>query len=226
MVEVLTNNKGAFCLHCVSVEDDLRLHPGVNINPPPSDGKCECCGRHMHGIKPFGKAGDPLIGDFEGTLLLKIFRNEGPYDKSALHSIKELGGGNDLFALMIAKYGVHKGKDIYYRALASAIVVPSWECRNCVVLSDDEYFKKIKPRKFARLIIAKDQLGGMKELYEGIIFGRIVKENICMFNDETGSKIQISVYGIHARNRFLFSENIPYLKRKENTKIELNQNVH
>ena len=60
---------------------------------------CECCGRRN--MKPFGKAGDPLVGDFDGALLVKTFREN------------------------------------------SGIISASWECRNCIVLSDKDYFKKI-----------------------------------------------------------------------------------
>ena len=47
----------------------------ISINPPPMDMGCECCGRHAKDCKPFGKAGDPLVGDFDGVLLLKNFRS-------------------------------------------------------------------------------------------------------------------------------------------------------
>ena len=32
-------------------------------------------------MKPFEKAGDPLVGDFNGELLVKKHRPEGPYDE-------------------------------------------------------------------------------------------------------------------------------------------------
>jgi hypothetical protein len=32
---------------------------------------------------PYGKAGDPLVGDFEGALLIKTFRPAAPYDEEA-----------------------------------------------------------------------------------------------------------------------------------------------
>lgn len=35
-------------------EDDLKLKPGLNINPPREDGKCDCCERSIHELKPFG----------------------------------------------------------------------------------------------------------------------------------------------------------------------------
>jgi hypothetical protein len=32
--------------------------------------RCDCCGKHMSELKPYGKAGDPLVGDLNGELLV------------------------------------------------------------------------------------------------------------------------------------------------------------
>ena len=48
------------------------------INPPPEDGKCMICGRHVRERKAFGGPGDPLVGDFSGAKLVKQFREELP----------------------------------------------------------------------------------------------------------------------------------------------------
>lgn len=76
----------------------------ILINPPPSGRRCECCGKHISELKPFGGPGDPLVGDFRGALLVKTFRQEFPD----------------------------------YRQIGA-----SWECRDCIVLSKEKYFKKI-----------------------------------------------------------------------------------
>ena len=55
-----------------------RLSQQVHINPPPRDEKCECCGKHIKDLKPFGGHGDPLVGDFKGALLVKTFREDVP----------------------------------------------------------------------------------------------------------------------------------------------------
>lgn len=47
------------------------------INPPPRDRCCERCGKNIKDLKSFGKAGDPLVGNFEGVLLLKGYRTIG-----------------------------------------------------------------------------------------------------------------------------------------------------
>lgn len=84
----------------------------ILINPPPQDMKCECCGKHIDELKPFGKEGDPLKGDFNGSKLVKIFRG----------------------------YDTEHGRNVY----------ASWECRDCIILNEDDYynrcemFKKVK----------------------------------------------------------------------------------
>ena len=77
----------------------------IIINPPPSNGNCECCGKNINKLKPFGKARDPLVGDFNGAKLVKTFREEFPGQVGA-----------------------------------------SWECRNCICLSDKQYNKTISKR--------------------------------------------------------------------------------
>lgn len=78
--------------------DALEEKKTISINPPPRNGNCECCGKNIKDLKPFGKAGDPLVGDFDGALLVKTFRS------------------------------------------MSGCVGASWECRDCIVLSNEEYF--------------------------------------------------------------------------------------
>ena len=46
------------------------------INPPPMDGRCERCMRHMSAIPPYGPPGDPLIGDFSDMKLVKFHFTE------------------------------------------------------------------------------------------------------------------------------------------------------
>ena len=99
----------------------------VVINPPPKDGCCEVCGKHVSQLKPFGKEGDPLVGNFDGALLIKTFRSMAP--EMSEEQMKEYR----------KKYGDEKA-DLYEQAMST--VSPSWECRGCIVLSDEEYFKK------------------------------------------------------------------------------------
>lgn len=55
----LFEGNGVTSLSVVEGEEDLQLRPGMNINAPPSDGRCDCCGRHLSELKPFGKAVEP-----------------------------------------------------------------------------------------------------------------------------------------------------------------------
>ena len=57
------------------INDEKNNYETVWINPPPIDNCCECCGRHISELKPFGGPGDPLVGDFSAALLIKHFRD-------------------------------------------------------------------------------------------------------------------------------------------------------
>jgi hypothetical protein len=152
MGKIFLENDVAIILESVEGEGDLKSKPGLmNINPPPKDGKCECCGKHMSELKPFGKAGDPLVGDFDEALLVKKFRTALPpsddetkriyeqsliacdphsnYDKPREHLIKE--------------YGERDAEIIMVRLNGGSQVGSSWECRDCAALDIYEYFEKL-----------------------------------------------------------------------------------
>ena len=129
-------------------EDDLKPKPGININPPSEDGRCDCCGRHIRELKPFGGPGDPLVGDFTGAFLVKGYRSCGSYsyDEEAEKAFEEAfeeamrryeaDGFDDPLHWMIEK-SLGANEDCYS-------VGSSWECRDCIVLDDNEYFEKLK----------------------------------------------------------------------------------
>jgi len=77
MSEFIIKENGITSLGSIDGEEDLKTRPGININPPPKDGRCYCCGRHVSELKPFGGPGDPLVGDFTGAYLIKKFRSFG-----------------------------------------------------------------------------------------------------------------------------------------------------
>lgn len=153
MTSYFIKSDGIISLGSISNEDDLKPKPGINLNPPPSDGRCDCCGRHLSELKPFGKAGDPLVGDFDGELLVKTFRLEFPPDKE-LESLwdvhfgdckteENLNAAKDIF---IQKYGPEKYSQLYYYIEVSGLsgqVRKAWLCRDCILLDDDEYFAKL-----------------------------------------------------------------------------------
>lgn len=96
------------------------------INPPPADKRCECCGRRISELGSFGGAGDPVVGDFTGALLVKRWRlgfpPMSPHEREELK--KKSGEEADVWLQLEGSVGA------------------SWECRDCIVLSDQEYFER------------------------------------------------------------------------------------
>jgi len=109
----------------------------LSINPPPISRECDCCGKVP--TKKFGKAGDPLVGDFDGALLVKTFRTMEPKIKEYEDIIDLVKDWDSLF---------EKNKElaeqlIMYSQLTNTVGA-SWECRDCIILDTDEYFKLIE----------------------------------------------------------------------------------
>jgi hypothetical protein len=237
MAKTILENDGCVSVGSIDREGDLKLRPGLlNINPPPSDFRCECCGRHVNELKPFGKAGDPLVGDFDGALLVKRGRAFAPRDekteriyqeyldraRSESHyeeaeqpitvdcgmeeggpvvsfSVEDIRDIHERVArfqpadhfrkegspaiptvdeilaeLMAANYGTEEAESItravaeraeelmaldlgtkeaerlILTVCAAGQVGSSWECRDCIVLSGEEYHEKLRQRWEAR----------------------------------------------------------------------------
>ena len=152
MTTKIIDNNGVVSLGSISSEKDLKVKAKININPPPEGGHCDCCGRHISELTPFGKAGDPLVGDFDGELLVKRWRSAGPYDEQAEKSFKhveklmEKAGhpDDDPLDWMVKRYGKEKGEQYLCAVYAYGQVGSSWECRDCAVLDEDEYFEQLK----------------------------------------------------------------------------------
>jgi hypothetical protein len=151
MSTFIFKGNGITSLGSIGGEEDLKLRQGINVNPP-FDDRCDCCGRHIRELKPFGKAGDPLIGDFNGEVLVKKWRPTGPYDKEAEMATTEAEkyyeetGCKDPLEWLIKKYGKQKGEKLDYLKSLYSQMGSSWECRDCIVLDTDEYFEKLKGR--------------------------------------------------------------------------------
>jgi hypothetical protein len=145
-------------------EDDLKLKPGININPPSEDGRCDCCGRHISDLNPFGGPGDPLIGDFTGKLLVKGYRSigSGSFDEEEENDDNddteaekvfeeaqrcyEASGFDNPLDWIIDKYGEKEATKFEFDMAchcSSGYFTDSWECRDCILLDDDEYFEKL-----------------------------------------------------------------------------------
>ena len=81
MTMVMIDEGRTISLWSVSSEEDVRPMAGkININPPPLDGRCECCRRHLNEVEPFGE------GNFEGYRLVKTFIR-GALPNSALDMV-------------------------------------------------------------------------------------------------------------------------------------------
>jgi hypothetical protein len=157
MGTTLINRDGKFSLASIDNEQDLLRRAGVvNLNRPPKDGRCECCGRHISELKPFGKARHPIFGDVEGALLIKRWRKLLAYDPrpNIVHgemfvrwpagTILENG-----MKYLIEKSGDGRAEEIrLYHFSGESKVGASWECRDCAFLNEDEYFEKLRRRKW------------------------------------------------------------------------------
>jgi hypothetical protein len=127
-----------------------NVDSGICINPPPADERCNCCGRHINELVPYGKAGDPLIGDFDGEFLVKRYRVMGPFDKEAelaAQKVEDLmwkAGQTDGDPLewFVKIYGEELGKEYYYSNMATSQIESSWECRDCAMLDQNKYIDR------------------------------------------------------------------------------------
>lgn len=122
----------------------------ISINPPPQDGRCECCRRHVSELKVYGGPGDPLVGDFTGAKLIKTF-------KSLTYSIKEYdiildeveqasknqnNNYESFEEMLIAKVGEKEAVNLMLYSQLVGTVGAEWICRDCILLDDEEYYKK------------------------------------------------------------------------------------
>jgi hypothetical protein len=155
MTKIIYEGDGILNLGAISKEEDLNPKCRVIINGPPRDGICEVCRRHLSELKPFGGPGDPLEADFTGEeadftgeLLVKTWRHGGPYDEEAEKTMeeaeKETQGSNDPLPWLITKYGKEKAEEILSSVQLYGAIASSWECRDCIVLDDDEYFERLR----------------------------------------------------------------------------------
>jgi len=117
------------------------------INPPPSDARCECCGKHVSEVKPYGGPGDPLVGDFKGALLIKIFRPMAPRGNNRFDISDCMDNeGNLDEGKFVKKYSKKELEEFWIIEQLESTVGASWECRDCVILEEKEYFKKLEER--------------------------------------------------------------------------------
>jgi len=147
MTQIIFDYDRAKSLGAISREEDLEGKGFISINPPPQDGRCEVCGRHLSELTPFGGPGDPLVGDFSGELLVKRWRPEGPYHEAAeeawkLYKKENPNQDDDPLPWFISKFGDNEGTELYGAGFLYSSSRSSWECRDCSVLDNNEYFEK------------------------------------------------------------------------------------
>jgi hypothetical protein len=153
MTQTIIKGERVISLGSIDGWSDLKPRQGFNINPPPSDGRCECCGRSLDELRPFGKAGDPFVGDFSDALLVKMFRTMYPpdekvdkiYDQFFAECCTE-DNHERAKKRLIKEHGQEEAERIMNWADASSCVGASWECRDCAVLDIYEYHEKLRDR--------------------------------------------------------------------------------
>lgn len=106
-------------------------------NPFFDDETCDCCGRPESMLKPFGKSGDPIVGDHEGKYL--VCRRRFYYERfhHELYKISQefeyYGNGLNNIADLAVRYGDEKANDAYVYLILFRKTQKSMECRDCIV---------------------------------------------------------------------------------------------
>jgi hypothetical protein len=114
--------------------------------------KCNRCGKHVDELKPFGKEGDPLVGNFEGQKLVKAYRtmldnarrnsdnnNErieqwNKYEQILSEYHYDDPNKSDNMDEIITKYGEETVNNAFMYDQLSSTIESSWECRDCIVM--------------------------------------------------------------------------------------------
>ena|SRR5208337_4839460 len=122
---------------------DVRKEETLAKSTPPPDFRCDVCHKLVSELKPFGGPGDPLVGDHNGELVVEKWR---PFvylnQKGAnawVHGL--IMAPDNLLSWFIERYGEEEGNELYNVA-QDVDGSGSWECRDCIVLEDEEYFEK------------------------------------------------------------------------------------
>ena len=127
----------------ITGEEDLKPRPGIITNPLPEYARCHCCGKLISELKPYD---NPEYPEFIGTYLFKTYRSYLPYNEEAEQALDEAEAnckeGQSPSQWLIEKYGEYKGNALNIMGHGSSTYESSWECKDCVVLDDDEFFDK------------------------------------------------------------------------------------
>ena len=100
-------------------------------------------------MTPFGKAGDPLVGDFDGELLVECRPSSHimPAEQAWTHveklMEKERRAGEDPLDMMTKIYGKRAGEKYYWSYQLFDQIGKSWECSCYKILDLNRNFMKI-----------------------------------------------------------------------------------
>jgi hypothetical protein len=137
----------------ISGEGDLKLKSIINTNPPPVDETCDCCGRHISEVKPFGKAGDPLVGDFKGALLITKCRSIVPFDeqmdKIANKFLKNCKTKDECIRAeerLVEELGEKEAKRITIYYSGYGMGEKFREYKDCAILDDKKFYDRMNQR--------------------------------------------------------------------------------
>ena len=103
-------------------DTDIQQDQNRNNKGNPEDLYCECCGRNITELLPFGNP--KVIRTFDGASLIKSNKPNKPYneeaeaawEKAILHFTENSCIDNCLLQWMITEYGKEKGKYLYSAA--------------------------------------------------------------------------------------------------------------
>lgn len=112
----------------------------LSINPLPKDGKCNCCGKHINNLRAFDKS-DEFVN---GAKLVKNFRTMAmPVIDERYIKIEKEYAEKDYEGFEEALFEIFAGstETMLLRAHLSDTIEASWECRDCFILDDKDYFK-------------------------------------------------------------------------------------
>ena len=121
----------------------------VRINPPPNpDWECDCCGKSISELEPFGLEWNREAGAFDAEYLWERLRHISPYNEEAERIFTEFHwvGETEEDCLkadekMIEKYGKEKAEDVSCFMQAARDICKSFECKDCFSLGEKEYYK-------------------------------------------------------------------------------------
>jgi hypothetical protein len=131
------------------------------INPPPRDMRCECCHKHIDELEEFGDT-KPAIGiypqeNLSKAKLVKTFRTMAPLEALENNEWSKKsteiweGAGDDeskrymcedLIKELEAKHGKDKVAQWMLEDQICNTTEASWECKDCLQLWGEAWFKR------------------------------------------------------------------------------------